>query len=594
MGLPFYKELFGRSRVRSPDVLLSDGGHFENMALYELVRRHCRFILVSDCGMDADARFDDFGNAVRRVREDFGVEIRIDLTPLRAGQTDGLSHQPIVAGDIEYPDGDTGVLLLLKPTLTGTEPPDIGQYRARNEAFPHESTGDQFYDEAQWEAYRRLGEHAALTAFRPLREAMAPRAREAAKLFVQARRDWLPIPTGYQERFSRFAARASELDALLQHHGSGRLLREVFKEISELDVQARKQFKQPETGNGSGQRTEATSPLWQGSAPSPEELAGALHMLRLALLFMEEVFLSEDLAVQNNHPAYQGLMNYFARWAYAPLFRAWWPLLKTQYSARFTQFLETHFSLPSMERKDKQRGDIARLSHDEKGFAMSCWTSQGGRLPHDEQAQGGRGTPPLERLISYQLRLPSEGTPLYYIQAAQLIARIRRRADDELLQWDADGGGSRQVVVWQGDDLYVPPGLWGAGIREDFLRRITSARELLDEETFDIAPGSLLAVRIFVDREALAARRHRWAETVQFYRAHGFEEPGPDLKQWLSTSIEKEFDEDAALPWDKRQDEHWLPYWLVRTFRPDEESPASEERPSKAPAEHEASPITHH
>ncbi|MFY0573250.1 hypothetical protein ACN28S_01745 [Cystobacter fuscus] len=90
VGLPFYKELLGRSRARGRDVLLSDGGHFENLALYELVRRRCRFILVSDCGMDADSSFDDFANAVRRIREDFGVEIRIDLSP-----ASGRHHGPV-------------------------------------------------------------------------------------------------------------------------------------------------------------------------------------------------------------------------------------------------------------------------------------------------------------------------------------------------------------------------------------------------------------------------------------------------------------------------------------------------------------------
>ncbi|MFY0528470.1 hypothetical protein ACN28I_36690 [Archangium gephyra] len=75
VGRPFYAELFGRSRALSEHVLLSDGGHFENLALYELVRRRCQFILVADCGMDTEAEFNDLANAVRRVREDFKVEL---------------------------------------------------------------------------------------------------------------------------------------------------------------------------------------------------------------------------------------------------------------------------------------------------------------------------------------------------------------------------------------------------------------------------------------------------------------------------------------------------------------------------------------
>lgn len=587
VGLPFYKELFGRSRARSRDVLLSDGGHFENLALYELVRRHCRFILVSDCGMDSDATFDDFANAVRRVREDFGVEIRIDLSPLRADEKNGLARQPLVVGDIEYPDGDTGVLLLLKPTLTGNEPPDITQYRARNADFPHETTGDQFYDEAQWEAYRRLGEHVALTAFRPLRETTAIHEDRAAQLFARARYEWLPVPTGYEERFSRFVARAAELDALLQRQGDGRLFREVFKEINELDREAKEQARMH---GGWLRKVLPRHPAGDGDShpeelnPRPEELSEALHILRLALLFMEEVFLSEALATRYNHPAYQGLMNYFARWAYSMLFRAWWPLLKTQYSQRFTHFLEQRFHLRAMS-----DANVGRLSMEEHGFAMSCWKYQGGRPAWDETPEGEHtpGQPPIERLISYQLNLPCEGTARYYIQAAQLIVRTHRHdGTGRPLVWDADGGGGRQVLAWQGDAFYVPPGLWGSGIREDFLRRLTSTDELIQLEIAGekkrgelhekrsrerlFSRGMLLVVRIFVDREAQAARRNEWAEGVQFYRSQGFEEPEPRLKQWLNSKIGEELDWKPALPWAPRKDEHWLPYWLVRTYDPSE------------------------
>jgi hypothetical protein len=164
-GGAFFREMFGRANTTSGYVHLSDGGHFENLAAYELIRRHCRVIVVSDCGQDPDCAFDDLGNLVRRVREDFDVEIRIDTRPLRAG-ADGLARQHMVAGDIHYPDGDTGLLLLFKPVLVGDEPADVAQYRRRNAAFPNESTGDQFYDEAQWESYRKLGEDAVRSALR--------------------------------------------------------------------------------------------------------------------------------------------------------------------------------------------------------------------------------------------------------------------------------------------------------------------------------------------------------------------------------------------------------------------------------------------
>ncbi|WNG14666.1 patatin-like phospholipase family protein [Cystobacter fuscus] len=548
-GLPFYKELLGRSRAKGSDVLLSDGAHFENLALYELVRRRCRFIIVSDCGMDAETSFDDFANAVRRVREDFGVELRIDLSPLHPDGGTGLSRRTVVAGDIEYPDGGSGVLLLIKPSLLGNEPPDLLQYKTRNAAFPHETTGDQFYDEAQWEAYRRLGEHAALTIFQSVRgELESGRMLATARLFARARHEWLPVPSGYEERFPRFVERATALDQLLEGPGARKLFREIFKEITELDRQAKANPPSPDSG---------AHPLVleASSRPTPEELTEALHMIRRALLFMEEVFLTEQLATYYNHPAYIGVVNYFARWGYAPLLRTWWPLLKTLYSPRFTHFLEERFSLPTMERED-----VGQLSGRQEGFAMSCWVAQGGRKPR-----------PHERLLSYILHLPHGGRPEYHIQAAQLLVRTHQDREGEArpLLWSGGGGPERRVVLWQGDDFYVPPGLGGAGIGEDFLRLITEEPVLPGI----VEPGSVLAVRLQVDREATAAWQKRWADALHLYHAEGFSEPDPALKQWLA-NLEPELDRDAAMPWAKKKNESWKSLWLTRLYQPTREATA--------------------
>ncbi len=539
-GLPFYKELLGWSRASGRSVLLSDGGHFENLALYELVRRRCRYIVLSDCGMDTEAEFNDFANAVRRVREDFGVEIRIDLSPLRPDPSTGLARQPMVAGDIEYPEGNTGVLLMLKPTLVGDEPADITQYKARNAAFPHETTGDQFYDEAQWESYRRLGEHAAFSAFRnvmlhtraqldeqqgteleqEVREAKARRELEVrAGLFASARHEWLPMPAGYEERFSRLVSRASELDLLLQRPDNQRLFREVFKEIPELDEQA----KQQRDGEGKASGANGGNGQSLKNAPlSSQDLSTSLQMIRRALLFMEEVFISENLDARYNHPAYLGIINYFARWAYAPLFRMWWPLLKTFYPLRFTRFLEQHFSLPSMAHKD-----IGQLSAVPHGFARDCWDLQRGRVPM-------KG---MEWILSYQLDMPYGGAPCFHIQAAQVLVRgpmmlPKPKAAKQGQQEAAKEDAKLTVVAWNADDFYVPPGLWGSGVGEDFLRLLTGNCQQFKE----LEKVELLAVEILVDRDAPPAERKRGADEMQLYRSRGFSEPElvhPNLSDWL-------------------------------------------------------------
>ena len=158
-GYLFFAELLGYSKATGSTYHLSDGGHFDNTASYELIRRHCRYIVVADCGADPNLLFDDLGNLVRRVREDFGVEVAIDISPLRKKSSTGRSRRHAIVGKIQYPDQTQGVIVLVKPTLVGDEPTDVLQYSHRNTGFPHEPTTNQFYDEKQWESYRRLGEH---------------------------------------------------------------------------------------------------------------------------------------------------------------------------------------------------------------------------------------------------------------------------------------------------------------------------------------------------------------------------------------------------------------------------------------------------
>ena len=149
------QELFAQTDEKTPFVNLSDGGHFENLGLYELVRRRCRLIVVCDAGCDPEPfAFEDLGNAVRKCRNDFGAEIRIDLTPLTRAE----GRRRHVCGTIAYADGHRGVLVYVKPVVTGQEPADIRHYHAAHPRFPHQTTADQWFDESQFESYRKLGE----------------------------------------------------------------------------------------------------------------------------------------------------------------------------------------------------------------------------------------------------------------------------------------------------------------------------------------------------------------------------------------------------------------------------------------------------
>jgi hypothetical protein len=164
----FMKELLGRGRETDALLNISDGGHHENLGVYPLLQRRCRFIIASDAGADPSFRMSDLANLMRKARIDLGVTLKFDLKALRPDPGKG-SHtvaKNVVCGTILYPEGKTGVLVYIKSSLTGREPEDILTYDRENPDFPDESTGDQFFDEGQFESYRELGYQIASTCFK--------------------------------------------------------------------------------------------------------------------------------------------------------------------------------------------------------------------------------------------------------------------------------------------------------------------------------------------------------------------------------------------------------------------------------------------
>ncbi len=159
LGLRWYlQELLGLTNEGSNYLHLSDGGHFENLGLYELVRRRCSVIVVVDGGADPARTFQDLGVAVRLCRVDFGYDIELEVDALRPNR-EGRARAGFAWGTVTYGPAERGVILYIKPTLTGSEPMDVAAYAARNASFPHQTTVDQFFDESQFEGYRRLGLH---------------------------------------------------------------------------------------------------------------------------------------------------------------------------------------------------------------------------------------------------------------------------------------------------------------------------------------------------------------------------------------------------------------------------------------------------
>ena len=171
-------ELFGMTNADANYVYLSDGGHFENLGIYELVRRRCRLVIAVDVASDKEMAFEDLGNAIRKCATDLHVSIAVDVSKMALMEQTGLCGASCAVGTIRYshadPDGQDGTLLYIKPAIVGSENADVLNYRKANPAYPHQSTADQWFDEAQFESYRALGYHITKAA---LGEAAAASAK---------------------------------------------------------------------------------------------------------------------------------------------------------------------------------------------------------------------------------------------------------------------------------------------------------------------------------------------------------------------------------------------------------------------------------
>ena len=192
-------EILGRFHgTRLSSQYLSDGGHFENTAAYEMLRpaRKVALLVVCDCGADPDYQFDDLANLIRLARIDHGIEIEVNTAVTQPNhalsrfftaphdlrrRADGTLPPPrehcAILLDVFAPAPLAGVdttptprrltarMLVIKPKLVANASADILNYQIQQPSFPQESTGDQFFDEAQWESYRKLGVEIAERVF---------------------------------------------------------------------------------------------------------------------------------------------------------------------------------------------------------------------------------------------------------------------------------------------------------------------------------------------------------------------------------------------------------------------------------------------
>jgi Patatin-like phospholipase len=507
-GAAFFLEMFSRSHTSNTRFLhLSDGGHFENLGLYELVRRHCRYVIVSDSSADPEVAFDDLANTLRRIREDFGVELELDVEPLRP-DADGRSRQHAVVGTIHYdgPTGsDKGSIIYFKPTLTGDEPPDVLQYRTRNVAFPHESTGDQFYDEAQWESYRRLGEHAAHVIL-SCAETHAKESSFADFLFIEASLRWSRDRQRLNEKFLELTARVGELEADLRENAPIPLLREFFPEA---DI---------------ARPRNAQDALQYSAEDSSDNDVKTLFFLMRIIQLMEDVWVVAELDEYWSLPLNAGWMSYLQRWASTATFRYWWPILRANYSIGFRDFVRDRFGIRLRDPSgrdfkwcDQLGGNPAAKDPD-----ASCATLK--LRPVTDFTAFTEGHAAKQWDLRHGRLFQMDRTAIEYTLTLCSVAEQRRSEPIQVafLLYTLETEGPVKRAIWRQKEFYVPPPMVGAGITARFLEavithfiaktEVTELQVIIEEPSPDDKPARRLGRALRLER----------VQTISFYKSRGF------------------------------------------------------------------------
>ncbi len=428
----------------APDLHLTDGGHFENLAAYEMIRRRCRYIVICDGGADPEITFSDFSQLQQFVREDFGVEIDINLDPLRLDST-GRSRRHLVVGHIHYPAAsdrisEDGILIYIKPTLTGDEPEDLAQYRVRNRQFPHESTGDQFFDNFQWEAYRRLGQHSIEVGF-AFAPDYAPKREDvnhftAPRMFDAALREWNSANAAVTIRSRNTAQRLLSSET----PPTGNQLDWLAAIVQEVDCATRDHNE------------------------SRQAYRCSLHRALTMLEAMEQAYEERQLQERGDHTENWGWENWADRLSASPDVLRWWPLIASLYGISFrNKYLGTRY-------------DLNRL--------LPSQTLKSGKLPIISAVNLGASS--LTNDISSQLILErlkeAHGSDFDRASDFVLLAHHELKLLDGSTRKVGLGGLSFRWNLTQSDllslaidGLQVAPGQWGVGVNQLLVDKLMEA-----------------------------------------------------------------------------------------------------------------------
>jgi hypothetical protein len=347
-------ELLGKTDGTSEYVHLSDGGHFENMGVYELIRRRCRYIVAVDASDETMSSASNLAILIRLCRIDFGIRIQIDTAALQPQGPDRLTKTHVAIGRIRYDDVDQGqlpgVLVYVKISMTGDEAPDLQNYAGNDSGFPYQITDlRQSFDEEQFECYRCLGDHIATQVFedaanRLRGESDRPHLEYVPLLFAALQARWTNAPELEDENF----VESTRPWIALQHDfrtdpDLARLSRELYPELP---------------------------PAPQTATPLKDPDRAEAHAVSQMLQIMENTWLTLGLRQNADLPLNRGWVNTFRRWVNTAAFQRLWPALRSEYGVDFCRFCEEDLHLAVVKPKAVQIDDPAASAFESQAIAL--------------------------------------------------------------------------------------------------------------------------------------------------------------------------------------------------------------------------------
>ena len=167
-----WSEAVGQLSYRATWMYMTDGGHYDNLGLVEALRRGARHIVVLDASGDQADTWFTLGGSIALARSDAGVSVSLDPTTMTKGGTGlkpGQVVRPWAYGTFTRTPGRPGVpyegdIWVCKLGWWTEAPWDVLAYAQDHSTYPCDSTLDQLYDAAEFEAYHQLGEAAVRAA----------------------------------------------------------------------------------------------------------------------------------------------------------------------------------------------------------------------------------------------------------------------------------------------------------------------------------------------------------------------------------------------------------------------------------------------